>query len=442
MKVLARATRWLTATVAVAAVAASGAVMAIQPAAAQAAAPVMREVYVSMPGAAGPGPARYDRVHVLEVGAAAAHQVLILVPGEFGAAGSLAPLARELAARLPNTQVWAVDRREQDLADLSGFRRPPQKAAAYYLNGHYRSHTAQSSPYVARWGLSVELADLRKVVLAARDGGRRSVVLGGHSWGATTALAYAGWDFAGQPGYRGLSGLVLIDGGMHGAFAGEGDVYHVTPRQASAWLRRIRGGEVFDPTLTFGRPQTRPETFAILQQLAGVDATHAPGEPSAIAPLLPPQLRPRTAVTNLGLLRWLYVRHPLAPDLGINPAYTSIASAARDLAGPVPAAYEWYWPYRLTLDLEAADPFTETPTARELGLRLWHTTQINVPLYSFETGLTHGTVNQAARWVVAHSRIRTAVYAHDNAMAHLDPLLASPARNTMLKTLVPFLKSR
>ena len=30
--------------------------------------------------------------------------------------------ARELAGRLPSTQVWAVDRREQNLADLSGFR--------------------------------------------------------------------------------------------------------------------------------------------------------------------------------------------------------------------------------------------------------------------------------------------------------------------------------
>jgi len=434
MKALAKTARWLAA----AAVAISGTVAAAVPvAAAPSVAPAMRAVYVSIPGSAGPGPARYDRLQVLEVGAAAARHVLILVPGYFGAAGGLAPLARELAARLPDTQVWVVDRREQDLADLSGFRRPPRKAAAYYLGGDYRSHTARSSPYVARWGLSVELADLHKVVMAARDGGRRSVVLGGHSWGATTALAYAGWDFGGHPGYRDLSGLVLIDGGAHGAFAGEGDNYHVTPRQARAWLRRIRGGEVFDPLLTFGRPAT----WAILQQLAGLYATDAPRKPSAIAKALPPQLRPATAVTNLGLLRWLYVQHPLVPDLSINPAYTSIASAARDLAGPVPAVFEWYWPDRLTLDLEAADPFTETPTARELGLRLWHTTQINVPLYSFQTGLEHGTVNKAAHWVVAHSRIRTAVYAGDNAMTHLDPLLAGPATNTMLTTLVPFLSS-
>jgi hypothetical protein len=108
------------------------------------------------------------------------------------------------------------------------------------------------------------------------------------------------------------------DGGVHGAFAGEGDVYHVTPQQARAWLLRIQGGEVFDPLLGFGRP----ETFAILQQLAGTYATDAPDKPSVIAPVLPPQLRPATTVTNLDLLRWLYVQHPLVPDLSINPAYT------------------------------------------------------------------------------------------------------------------------
>jgi hypothetical protein len=397
-----------------------------------------RVVYVSMPGAAAPGPARYDTVHVLEVGAAAAGQVLLLVPGGNAAAGSLAPLARELAARLAGTQVWVVDRREQDLADLSGFRLPPREAAAYYLDGHYRSRTPQSVPYVGGWGLSTQLADLHKVVMAARDGGRRSVILGGHSWGATMALAYAGWDFSGRAGYRDLSGLVLIDGGVHGAFAGEGDVYDVTPQQARAWLAKIRDGEVFDPSLTFGHG--RAENFAILQQLAGSFATDAPGKPSVIAPVLPPQLRPATAVTNRGLLRWLYVRHPLVPDLSINPAYTSVASLAGALAGPIPDSYEWYWPYRLSLDLEAADPFRPTATNRELGFRLWHARQIDVPLYSFETGLTHGTVNEAAHWVVSHSRIPAAVYARNDAMTHLDALLANPGKNTMLATLIPFLR--
>jgi hypothetical protein len=397
----------------------------------------VQEDYVTLAGAVGPGPASNNQVHVLRVGSPSARQVLVLVPGQFGAAGDFRFLARELAGRLPSTQVWAVDRREQNLADLSGFRGGhPDRAAAYYLGGQYRLQTAQTAPYVADWGLSVTLEDLRRVVLAARDGGRRQVVLGGHSWGAATALAYAGWDFGGRAGYRDLSGLVLIDGGVHDAFAGEGDVYRLSVQDAADRLNTIAAGEVFDPALTMGRT----ETFALLQELAGQYAKAAPNAPSALAAYLPAVLRPSTPVTNLGLLDWLFVAHPLVADASVNPAYTRLPVLADAMAGPVPSAFEWYWPERLTLDLEATDAYGRTPAADLLGLRLWHTHDIDVPLYSFQSGLTHGTVNAAAQWVVANSKIPSASYDGDNAMTHLDVLWADPQRNTMLRSVLPFLR--
>ncbi|WP_211255641.1 hypothetical protein [Actinocatenispora sera] len=395
--------------------------------AAEAAHRPVREQYGSVGGGQHP-------VHVLRVGAPAARQVLVLVAGQFGAAGSLRVLARELAGRLPGTQVWAVDRRETNLADLSELRGgDPDRAADRYLNGRYRSVRPASAPYVAEWGLATALCDLRRVVRAAGTGGRR-VVLGGHSWGATTALAYAAWDFAGQPGHRHLAGLVLIDGGVHDAFAGEGDVYRVTPEQARAGLADIAAGAVFDPSLTLGRT----ETYAILQVLAGRYALAAPDAPSTLAERLPVPLRPPGPVSNTGLLRSEYVDAPLVPDLSVNPAYTSIETVAGTLAVVRPGAFEWYWPQRLTLDLSAADPFARTATTELLGLRLWHPTTIDVPLYSFQSGLTHGTANAAARWVVAHSRIPSASYDGDEAMTHLDALWAG--RNPMLDTLVPFLR--
>jgi len=64
----------------------------------------------------------------------------------------------------------------------------------------------------------------------------------------------------------------------------------------------------------------------------------------------------------------------------------------------------------------------------------------DVPLYSFQTGLTHGTVNTAARWVVAHSRIPTARYAEDPTMTHLDALWARPGDNALTDSVVPFLR--
>ena len=44
------------------------------------------------------------------------------------------------------------------------------------------------------WGLKLALEDLRAVVKRARRGGRK-VILGGHSLGASMAVAYAAWDF-------------------------------------------------------------------------------------------------------------------------------------------------------------------------------------------------------------------------------------------------------
>jgi pimeloyl-ACP methyl ester carboxylesterase len=395
-----------------------------------------RDDYISLQGADGPGPAWTDRVHVLRVGSPDARWVLVLVPGQFGAAGDFHGMARGLARRLPDTQVWAVDRRETNLEDPAGFLTgDPDRAAAYYLGAHYRTATAQSAPYAAGWGLTVTMGDLRRVVLAASAGGHRQVVLGGHSWGATTALTYAAWDFHGRAGYRDLAGLVLIDGGVHDAFAGEGDVYRVTPEQAHQQLDKIAAGTVFDPSVTMGRT----ETSAIVQQLAGMYAKAAPDAPSTLAPQLPAPLRPSGPVTNAGLLNWLYVAHPLVPDLSVNPAYTSPSALAEMLAGPVPGPFEWYWPQRLTLDLSAADPFTRTATTDLLGLRVWHGHEIDVPLYSFESGLTHGTVNEAARWVVGQSRIPSATYAGDDRMTHIDLLSAEPDRSPMLDSLVPFL---
>ncbi len=61
---------------------------------------------MTIAGAPGPGPARYDRVTVERYGDPAASRVLILVPGFLGGAGEFRSAARALVAR-----VWAFDAR-------------------------------------------------------------------------------------------------------------------------------------------------------------------------------------------------------------------------------------------------------------------------------------------------------------------------------------------
>jgi pimeloyl-ACP methyl ester carboxylesterase len=248
----------------------------------------------------GGGPAGTDRIHVLKVGPATAHTVLVLVPGMFGAAGDFRLLARDLVAAVPGVQVWAFDRREENLADRSGFA--AADPVAYYLDGRYRSQDPAASAFAARWGLARTVEDLRTVVRAAARGGRRRVVLGGHSWGATTAMAYAAWDFEGRPGYRDLAALVLVDGGVRGAFDGTGQPIHNAPEEVRERLAAIVGGAVFDMTLSAVGLGSRAESTQIWYQLAGWYAHTDPHGRSVLQPRMPDALRPSVPVTNAGLL--------------------------------------------------------------------------------------------------------------------------------------------
>ena len=246
--------------------------------------PVAVDRYVPMKVPPGPGPAKYDRVFVKQIGPLAARNVLVLVPGTNGGAGGIVPVARDIVRRVPKTQVWIVDRREQAFEDTSVFASAnPQRAQDYYLGFQYRRVAGEDAKFAADWGLKLQLADLRSVIRRARAGGRR-VFLGGHSAGASTAVAYAAWDFGGRPGYRDLDGLVLIDGGLLGSFA-SADL-----ARAKRELADIRTGKVFLDLLGTGLP----EINGIFAQVGALWAYKRPDEPSVLQeyPLLPDFLKP------------------------------------------------------------------------------------------------------------------------------------------------------
>jgi len=75
-----------------------------------------------------------------------------------------------------------------------------------------------------------------------------------------------------------------------------------------------------------------------------------------------------------------------------------------------------------------------------LGLRPYHLSDINVPLYVFETSLSQGGVLRAARQLVRESQISQYQLVSDESMGHLDPLGDVPGHNTFIETVVPFLR--
>jgi hypothetical protein len=407
--------------------------------------------YVSMKAPPAPGPAKYDRVWVKQVGPQRATQVVLLVPGTLGGAGGIVPVARDIVRRVPRTQVWILDRRQQAFEDTSVFeRRDPDAALDYYLGFNYRRVLGEDARFVSEWGLKVQLRDLRSVVRRASAGGRRKVILGGHSAGASTAVAYAAWDFAGRPGYREIDGLVLIDGGLLGSFA------EASAQRARRELADIRTGKVFLDLLGIGLP----EIAGIFAQVGALYAYERPDEPAALQafPLLPAEFKPPFPVTNEAqfgyafdattspaALELIQVRAGRLADSGDPRAWqdgelTPIRRHAQAYAASAPNAVEWYYPRRMLLDFDAANDLRMNAAARIVGLRLMHGRKIDVPLYAFSTGLTDGNVARGARRLAGMSRIPRSVVIDDRATSHLDPLSAAPRTNHFLRTVVPFLR--
>jgi len=408
---------------------------------------------VAIKGAPAAGPAKYDRVFVEKHGPSTAKTVLVLIPGTSGGAGSVAPVAADLAERVKSLQVWGFDRREQAFEDTSGFQGgDPDKARDYYLGFKYDRVLSEDVPFVADWGFATELNDLRRVIARASDGGRRKVILGGHSRGASSAVAYAAWDFAGRAGFRDLDGLVLIDGGL-AAFGPQ----QFSERQAREGLADIRGGQVFSDVLGAGIP----EIGQIFSEVAALYARKRPAERSALQddPLVPENLRPPFPVTNEAFLASIFDKTTsppafvalriragdYAPEGDPRPWVDGENTAIQRFAGAFsrePAnATEWYYPRRMILDTSAANALKRTPAADLLGLRLFHTKQIDVPLYVFQTELTAGGVVRGAQTLVKSSRIRNPQIVDASATtSHLDPVVAGPDRNRFTRTVEGFVR--
>lgn len=416
-------------------------------------------------------PAVYDKVQVRRFGSPDAPHVLVLVPGTNGGAGDFDLVAPYLVTHVPDLQVWSEMRREGALqgesvieSTLAG-RTTPTQAFDYYLGWiadksithHYQPLDPAHFAFVDQWGLAVAMNDLHAVIERAGDGGRHTVVLGGHSLGGTDAAAYAAWDFNGTPGYTTIRGIVCIDG-----CAGSADAFGAPPTLASveqSVAQLATKGPWLD-LLGVGLPWATG-AFSQVGALAALKEPTAPATAFEQFPLLPAEFKPAVPVTNEAQLGYAFDVKTSPPGLKliqvhsghvatsgdpagwVNAGITPIQNVATVFAQAPLAAAEWYYPERLSIDSGAAAGLQQNDVAQFLGLRLLHTAQVDVPLYAFQTALggTNDAVAASAHAYQAESRIPSVVVvSRTSTYSHLDPLLATPSENAFLQSIVPWLR--
>lgn len=413
-------------------------------------------------------PAKYDKVGVLETGPANAKNILVLNPGTSASAAYFEPLAKDIVAKAKDWQVWAVERRENLLEDHSMLDRAKAGQATgkqlfdYYLGwladssiqDHFQLIPDTQVAFARQWGMRVEIEDLRRVVKAAQKRGDR-VVVGGHSLGGTITSAYATWSFDGQPGAKGLAGLVFIDGGS--------SPKPVTAAQATQSLDALQNGS---PWLSFGGIGA---PLAGLFNITGSEgALIDPDSPSIgqAFPLLPANLKPPVPVTNLA-------EYGYALDTATSPStlaaaqghigrlaatgdprgwdqageITPIRRFAQMFAGAGLKSLDgtaWYHPQRLTIDAGAVAAGNANPAQGVLDVRATkgHDLPRKLRIYAFGAALGGTRVLDAARALAKQSDIprrNLKLVDRHTTYAHNDPAGASP-KNDFVKFLIPFLK--
>jgi dienelactone hydrolase len=411
-------------------------------------------------GANAPGPARYERIKVIEQGPRRADNILVLVPGTSAGAAYFRPVAGDIVKRLKGWRVWSVDRLEDhsQLDRALARQITPHDLFRYYLEWlgntsvapHFTPVADADVPYARRWGMDVAIRDLRKVIRAARRGGHR-VVLGGHSLGGTIVVAYATWDFDGRPGAKDLDGLVLIDGGSSrsSTLTRAGARQQLTDLQArSPWLDLTGAG--------------LPWSAGVFNIVGSTAARLEPDAPAVLGgwPLLPANLRPPVPATNSGgyghafdndsspdSLRLIHMhigelsptgdpRPWLDGELGTVQRAAAMFSGIRGIDGTA-----WYHPVRLSIDGGAVAGGVRNPAQKVLGVRATHGDDVHLPIYAIETSLGAGRVLRGARALAKRSHVRRRLKLVDRHRTydHIDPLSALPSRNAFLKTVIPFL---
>jgi len=205
-------------------------------------------IYSPAPRGNGTPPAACDYIKFLRFrlkgsleGTSDKDAMLLMMPGLLEGANGFEHIARQLIYVADkeyglSLEVWAFDRRNNSLEDLTGFLAAqsladPDEAIDVMVDYYYKGKAingktfqgflaSRDTPYLSEFGLKMDTEDMFTIIQtmvpdpAER---RKKVFVGGHSLGGMHTSLFAGWDVDGDPstlddaGYRNCAGIFAFD---------------------------------------------------------------------------------------------------------------------------------------------------------------------------------------------------------------------------------------
>ena len=266
--------------------------------------------------------------------------ILILIPGFLGGATTFDPIAKSLVEKMGGTlEVWAIDRRPNQLEDRLGARyaavgagllgcgQPGGDCSAIFTGAQFYFPDQDTAPtgdfpgpgdfdvnlngvidpkqplvddlgvsrtaiqfvqndvrFMAHWGVDAYMRDWALIVAEARAivGPQGLVLLGGHSQGTSWATIFAAYDLDPNPavtlpGHSLIDGLLLLEGGGVGpGVASKPTLAQYEERVAA--LEQPGGPDVF--LAQFNGIQL--DALSLSSEVSAVAAYYQPKEPSLI----------------------------------------------------------------------------------------------------------------------------------------------------------------
>ncbi len=326
--------------------------------------------YRAIPGAPTAAGAALDRSYVLVYPAQGTPRgTIVLVPGFLGGATNFDALARRLVLAAPGWAVWAWDRRANGLEDRRGFTSPDPWA-------YYQNYPLPDFPFLKDWGLKVHLDDLEQVVDQARSSG--PVVLVGHSLGASLASLFVL--------YRGdkISGLILLDGaprlipltreqyfgGTEGGFGRLAGLNELLEGRAPPYINAFGLNPVgfaqaeAQAFMTAQNPQAdAPPGWVPFRASRLAAALSRVDDRYALSPIFSVSVGQSTGREGISLFSFFVgsVVYTIRGPRGSRVEWRDSGEATDPMefissyANPTTGFSEWFFPYRLSLDISAYD---------------------------------------------------------------------------------------